>query len=197
MDISSILSTLTSGDSLGAISQSSGTSVKDVQNVLSAGIPSLLSGALQQSQNGDTAQRFAGALSQHSASDLSNLGSFFSNVDLTDGSKIISHLLGSGKDEAISDISERAGVSKKKTNNILSTVAPMLMSLLGKEAQSSGAQGNTSAVSGLMSSLLGNVDMGSLVTGLLGGTQTGTSSAKPSSGKKDNGILGFITNLFK
>lgn len=212
MDISSLLKTFTSPDAVSGISKASGATSKEVKSVLSAGLPSLLDGALSQSK-GKTAESFAGALSEHSGSNLSNIGSFLSGVDMTDGSKIVGHLLGSGKDSTVKEISKSANVSKAKTNNILSAAAPLLMGLLGNEASNSNAQSG-SAVSGLLSSLLGSVDVGSLLTGLLGGgdasaeeTTTTTSNGKKKPKKDDKkdekkeessgGFLSFLTGLFK
>ena len=130
MDLTSLLSTMLSVDSVGSISQTAGVSIGEAQSVLGSALPSLLNGALEQSKGDDTAAGFDNALAQHAADDTSNVASFFSKVDLTDGSKIISHLLG-GDGQAVSSISMKAGVSQKGTANILSAAAPLLMSLLG------------------------------------------------------------------
>ena len=198
MDLTSLLSTMLSVDSVGSISQTAGVSIGEAQSVLGSALPSLLNGALEQSKGDDTAAGFDNALAQHAADDTSNVASFFSKVDLTDGSKIISHLLG-GDGQAVSSISMKAGVSQKGTANILSAAAPFLMSLLGQQTSQSGQ--NSAGTSGLLGSLLQNVDLSSMLTGLLGGgtvtaqaqVQTQAQPAQQSSG----GLLGMLGNLFK
>lgn len=198
MDLTSLLSTMLSVDSVGSISQTAGVSIGEAQSVLGSALPSLLNGALEQSKGDDTAAGFDNALAQHAADDTSNVASFFSKVDLTDGSKIISHLLG-GDGQAVSSISMKAGVSQKGTANILSAAAPLLMSLLGQQTSQSGQ--DSAGTSGLLGSLLQNVDLSSMLSGLLGGgtvtaqaqVQAQAQPVQQSSG----GLLGMLGNLFK
>ncbi len=69
MDLSTLLSTVLSNDSLSGLGQAAGVSADQVQGVLGAALPSLLNGALAQSEGEDTAESFAGALEQHAADD--------------------------------------------------------------------------------------------------------------------------------
>ena len=89
MDINSLLSTVLSSDSVNQLSQTTNVSAQGVQSVLGSALPSLLNGALAQSNGADTAESFAGALTQHSADDTSDLAAFLSKVDLQDGGKIV------------------------------------------------------------------------------------------------------------
>ncbi len=191
MDLSKLAGTLLSSDSISGLSSLTGANSNDIKNVLSNALPSLLNGATEQAKNENTAEGFANALAQHAKDDTSNLGSFLGNVDLADGAKIITHLLGSGKDETVQRAAKAAGVSEKKTSDILSAIAPMLLSLLGKQADED--DDKESGVSGLVGSLLDNVDMGSLLSGLIStDTSSSTASTASSSSKKKSGILGGI-----
>lgn len=201
MDLSKLAGSLLSSDSLKGLSGLTGASNSDIQNVLTNALPSLLNGASEQANNADTAESFANALAQHAKDDTSNLSSFLGNVDMADGAKIISHLLGSGKDETIQRAAKAAGVSQNKTNDILSAIAPMLLSLLGQQADED--DDKDSGVGNLMGALLGNVDMGSLLTGLIS-TDTSSSAStsgkkKPASSKKNAGgiIGGILSGLLK
>ena len=189
MDVTSLLGTIVSHDSVNQISRTADVPTRGVQSVLLSALPSLLSGALGQATTQSTASGFAGALSQHSASDTSNVGSFLSGVDLDDGAKIIGHLLGNNSDAVVTQAAEKSGLSIGQTLKILSIVAPLVMSLLGKtaqsqqqaQAQSAGtaftpltqqAAAPASAGSGLdigsiLGSLLKNVDVGKILLGLL------------------------------
>lgn len=193
MDLSKIAGALLSSDSISGLSNLTGTSNSDIKNVLSSALPSLLSGATEQAKNESTAEGFANALAQHAKDDTSNLGSFLGKVDLADGAKIITHLLGSGKEETVKKAAKASGVSEKKTGDILSAIAPMLLSLLGQQADED--DDKETGASGLVGALLDNVDVGSLLSGLI---STDTSSDKDdkkkpaSSNKKSGGILGGI-----
>ncbi|MBP3577897.1 MAG: DUF937 domain-containing protein [Lachnospiraceae bacterium] len=200
MDLSKIASSLLSSDSLKGLSNLTGASNSDIKNVLSSALPSLLTGATEQAKNESTAASFAGALAQHAKDDTSDLTSFLGNVDLADGAKIIGHLLGSGKEETVKKAAKASGVSEKKTGDILSAIAPMLLSLLGQQAEED--DDKESGASGLVSALLDNVDVGSLLSGLISTDTSSTSGKKkPASGKKKpassqksdaSGIIGGI-----
>ncbi len=176
MDINSIMQTMLGSEALKGIGNAAGTTQKSVKSVLSSALPSLVDGAVKQAQDNATASSFVKALSDHSGDGTRDLGSFLSGVDLSDGSKIIGHLLGSKKDETVKKAAEEAGVTKAKANGILSAAAPLFMNLLGNQASSgSDAQSNNaSGIGGLMSTLLSNVDVGSLLTGLISSVSTNT-----------------------
>lgn len=203
MDFQKLASTLLSADSINGLSNATGASAKDVTNVLTAALPTLLNGAKDQAKNEDTTEGFVNALSQHAKVDTKDLSQFLGNVDMKDGGKIIAHLLGSGKNDTLSTIATQSGVSQNKTNAILSALAPLLMSLLGQQTQ---AEESSSPVDGLLGSLLDNVDMGNVLMGLLGGgsssEETTTTGKKKKKKKKkeeesSNGLLSGLFNLLK
>ena len=179
MDINSLLGTLLSSDSVSGVSKATKADDKEVASVLNAALPLLLKGAKKQSEDKDTAESFATALLSHGKKDTSNLSSFLKNVDLDDGSKIIGHLLGKD-DDSVKKIAKSSGVSAKKTGDILSAAAPLLMSLLGQESASKKSDNNVALE--LAGALLKNVDVGDLIGDLLGGDN----KKKKSSKKKDN-----------
>ena len=155
MDISSLLGTVMSSNSTGGISSAAGVSDAETKSILTAALPALLSGALNQSTGSTTASGFAGALTQHAASNTSDLTSFFSNVDTDDGGKIVEHLLGSNSKDIINQIAKESGVKAKDVKKVLSAAAPLLMSLLGKETQQQQQANSSLGVASIMGSLLG------------------------------------------
>ncbi len=179
MDFNAIINTLMSSDSLSQLSSLSGTSEKDVSNVLSSALPQLLSGAQSQATNQDTAESFANALTAHGQKDSNDLASFFGGVDMEDGQKIVNHLL--GKDQAVATaetLSNESGISASGISGILSAAAPLLMNLLGQQAANSSsasasASGSGLDLAGIVGSLFGGGDdnnsgggLGSLLSGL-------------------------------
>lgn len=180
MDINSLIGTLLSGDSISGVSKATKAKDKDVENVLSAALPTLLKSAKKQSEDKDTAEGFAKALLSHGKDDTSDLASFLDKVDLEDGGKIIGHLLGND-DDSVKKIAKKSGVSTKEAGDILSAAAPLLMSLLGQESASKKSDSNVALE--LAGALLKNVDVGDLLGDLLGGD---TKKKKPSKKKKDN-----------
>ena len=197
MDLNALLNTMLSSDSVKQIGAAAGVSPDEVQKVLGAAMPGLLNGALAQSQSGDTAEGFANALVQHGADDTSDVSRFMGKVDLADGGKIVSHLLG-GDGAALNAIAAQSGVSKKSTGSILSAAAPLLMSLLGQQTgQSSQGGGSGLNTAGLMGLLLQNVDLGSVLTGLLGGSAQSQTQPIQEEKPQASGLLGMLGNFLK
>ena len=203
MDLSSLLGAFLGGQSTSGISQVTGTSTSDVSNILAAALPSLLGGASQQASQASTADSFTQALMQHAAANTSNVSSFFSNVDTTDGAKIVNHLFGSNSNATIKSIASSAGVTQNQASSVLSAAAPYLMSLIGQQTQAETKKSTQAAsTSSLMSSLLGNVDLGSLAGSLL---SSGTSTKKTtkssgvnlSDGLDAGDVLGILGKLLK
>ncbi|MBQ8314203.1 MAG: DUF937 domain-containing protein [Lachnospiraceae bacterium] len=204
MDLKKLTSTLLSSDSIKGLSGLTGASKGEVSSVLTEALPALLSGANGQAKDSGTAKGFAEALAQHAKDDTGNLAGFLGKVDLGDGAKIIGHLLGSDKDSLTKTVAKKTGVSSSKIGNILSAVAPLLMSLLGQQADAD--EEKESGVGALLGNLLDNVDVGSLLAGL---TSTDTSSStgtgkkkKKKTAKKDSdstasGLMGLLGKLLK
>lgn len=192
MDITSLLSTVMSANSTGGISDAAGVSNDQTRSILTAALPLLLSGALNQSTGSATASGFASALTQHAASNTSNLSSFLSNVDQDDGEKIVNHLLGANSNDIINQIAKESGVKAKDVKKVLSAAAPLLMSLLGKEVSSQQQSNSSAGVASILGSLLGGGgnSTASLLTGLLGG------GSSPSSGTS-GGLGSLLTDLLK
>ena len=175
MDFSSILNTIMGSDSVSSLSNLTGTSEKDVSGVLSTVLPLFMNGAQGQATNADTAQSFANALASHGQDDFSDLSSFLGNVDLEDGGKIVEHLLGKDATAATtSNLSAQSGISANNITSILSATAPLLMSMMGKQAtQEADEAPDDVDLSGLVGSLFGGGNgkdaaggLGDLLSGL-------------------------------
>ena len=187
---SSILTALLSSANIKNIGKEANASTADVKKVLTSALPSLLQGASSQASGASTAAGFLQALSSHAADSSGK-------IDLSDGAKILSHLLGSGMTSTTNAVAKESGVDKATTKSILSAAAPLLMSVLG--SQTNASTSNSNAVASLLSSVV-SANMGSILTGLLGGGSAGTagSSSKPgttSGNKKGSDLAGVAAGL--
>ena len=167
MDLSSVMTTLLSSDSVKNLSKKTGSSQKEVSSVLSRALPLLLAGAGSQTDDQSTAEGFEKALAQHGEKDTSNLASFLDGVDMEDGAKIIGHLLGANTTSTTKQVSKESGTDADSTAQILAAAAPLLMSLLGQETKKSKKADTSALVGALVGEVIKNVDVGSLLTGLL------------------------------
>ena len=180
MDLNALMSTMLSKESIDGLGAKADASPEEVRSVLGSALPLLLSGANAQATNQETASGFVGALQQHSQDDASNLSSFLGNVDLGDGAKIIAHLLGANTAAQTQTVAQQTGVSQAQTGNILSAVAPLLLTLLGQQAisGSNASSANTAGIGSLMGSLMGSGDMTSLLGAMLGGGNATAAAAQ-------------------
>ena len=168
MDLNALMSTMLSDESIENLGVKTQSSPEEVRSVLGSALPLLLGGANAQATNQQTATGFVGALQQHSQDDASNIGSFFGNVDLGDGAKIIAHLLGANTATQTQAVAQQTGVSQQQTGNILAAIAPLLLTLLGQQAAGN-SNNNAAGIGSLMGSLMGSGDMTGLLGSLLGG----------------------------
>ena len=213
MDLSSIMGLLLGGSSTSGISQATGTNSADVTSILANALPSLLAGANKQATQTSTATSFAKALQSHAAEDTSNLTSFYNNVDLSDGAKIVKHLFGNQTNSTIRSIANQAGVTQSQASSVLSAAAPLMMSLIGQQttAETKTAttqKAKTAQTTNLMSSLLGNTDVSSLVGSMLASSLTSGTTKRTTTKKKSGGVdlsdgldvgdvVGLLGNLLK
>ena len=195
MDLASMMQTMLSSDSIAQMSEKTGTSTDEVKSVLLSALPAMLSGVQGQASNKDTVAGFAGALDSHALDDTSDIAAFLSNVDIKDGEKIVGHLLGGEQTAATKAAAKKAGLSTAATGSILGAAAPLLMSLLGKQATQAvqaqsqgGAQQAAASGAGLLAGLIGGAQqqkpaqqsgIGGLLGGLFGGAQQQSADSNP------------------
>ena len=199
MDLSQLLGAFLNTDTVNGISQTTSSSADEVTSVLAAALPSLLNGAKAQADDAETSQAFMNAMLDHSKDDTDNVSDFMNNVDLKDGEKIVGHLLGNNVNATAENVSRATGVSTLQIIKILAAAAPLLMSLLGKQASQSGnataltSTGTNSVATSLMSSLLGGKNSSSLLTTLVGAVLLSQLTGG-SSGGLLSGLLGGGSN---
>lgn len=164
MDLTSIIGALTAGSAVNDMSKQFQMSGDQVNSVINAALPTLI-GAMQKNAATESgASSLSGALASHLGDGIK-----LNNDGLTDGGKILNHILGGNSESVFSALAKQTGTNKGQVFNILSAIAPMLLGLLGK-----GQKSTNTGIGGL----------GGLLGGLLGG------SSKQSSGGLLGGILG-------
>ena len=131
-------------------------------DVLTMALPVLMAAMKRNASTPQGAEGLMGALSgKHDGTILDNLGGFFGGgVDaavMSDGDKILGHVLGSKKQGVESIIGQKSGMDASSVAQILQVAAPILMGVLGKQTR----QNNISSandLSGMLGGLLGGND---------------------------------------
>lgn len=168
-----LLKQLLSKDALAGISKVTGVDGDEVTKILGAALPQLMSGA--EKETSEKKDDFVVALADHAKKDTTNMNSFFNGVDLADGAKIIGHLLGN-TDKTAEAVAKKAGVTKAKSKSVLSAVAPLFMSLLGK--QSSASSSKPTSIFSTLTSALGIEGLDDVIGSILGDDDKKKQTAK-------------------
>lgn len=150
MELTNILGALTGNDAVSAISENLKLDSKQVSSVISNALPSLLGAMQKNASTPGGAEALAKALGDH-AGNAGNIINNLKGADLIDGSKILGHIFGGNLTNVLGGISKQTGVASNAVNNILASIAPSLLALLGKQNGNSGAAG----LGGLLGALLG------------------------------------------
>jgi len=130
-------------------------------------IPSLI-GGLQHNADQGQEQAIAGALAQHSSSNLFDSGSVdLNSVDTQDGAKIVEHIFGDQSTQLAHAIGQKTGASGSLVNQLLPILAPIVLAYLAKKLTGS----QQSADGGMLGSILGGILSGGGLDSILGGGQ--------------------------
>ena len=173
MDLTNILGALTGNDAISTIADKFNLDSNQVSSVITSALPTIM-GAMQQNASTEGgAAALAKALGDH-AGEAGNIINNLKGADLTDGSKILSHIFGGDLSSVVNGISQKSGVASNAVSNILASIAPSILALLGKQNGNSGAAG----LGGLLGAILG------------GGASSGSNSGGLGS------ILGGLGSIF-
>ncbi len=162
MDLNSIISSLTGNNLIGEIAKKFNIDPSKIIEVIKAAIPKFL-GSMQQNAGTDAG---AAALTQA----LGNHAGQGFGIDIEDGMKILQKVFGGNLGSVVSNLSGQTNTTNDQVSNILASIAPNLLSVLGKGA--------------------GTGNIGNILGGLLGGASN--SSASSNTGKVLGGLLGKI-----
>lgn len=129
------------------------------QEVLTMALPVLMTAMKRNASSPEGAQGLLSALnSKHDGSILNNLsgllGGGVDNNIISDGSKILGHVLGNKQSNVENAISAKSGVDAGSVAQMLKVAAPLLMGMLGSQAKQQNVN-SPSGLDGLLGGLLG------------------------------------------
>jgi len=144
-----------------------------VKKLVDLGIPTLVSALQKNASTPSGAKSLAKALDQHQNDPVEDLFGFLGQVDTQDGSKIIGHILGAKTQTVEKKLGVQTGLDMNQVASLLSMLAPLLLSSLGKQKSNQGV--NASGLGGLLGGLLGGSgqDLAGLASGFLDADKDG------------------------
>ena len=162
MDLNSIISALTGNNLIGEIAKKFNIDQNKIINVIKAAIPKFLSAMQKNAGTAAGAAALTQALSNHAGQGI--------GINIEDGMKILQKVFGGNLGSVISSLGKQTSTSNDQVNNILASIAPNLLSILGKGA--------------------GTGNIGNILGGLLGGVTGNSSNSGSTAGKVLGGLLG-------
>ncbi|RMF01082.1 MAG: DUF937 domain-containing protein [Bacteroidetes bacterium] len=204
MDLMDLVKSQMAGSVVDQLTQNLGGAERDQTAAATEGIINVLMGAMaRNAATPDGAAALNRALeNDHDGSVLDNLGDILSGntSQVSDralnGSGILNHILGNRQGSAIDMISKMSGLDSSKAGNLMATLAPVVMGMLGKAKRQNNLDqgGITDLLGGFakQQQSQGN-PMGSLLSGFLDADGDG-SIVDDVAGMLGKGLLG---GLFK
>lgn len=154
MDLSKLISSLTDNEMIGEISKKLNIDKNQITSVIQSAIPQFLNAMKKNAATADGAAALTQALGNHAGQSFA--------LNLEDGKKILSKVFGGNLESILSSLGKQTGVAKDQVSNILASIAPKLLSVLGNLK-----------LSGNIGDLLGSILGGSTAQGsgksILGG----------------------------
>ena len=161
MDLNSIISAITGNNMIGEIAKKFNIDTNKIMDVIKAAIPKFLSAMQKNAGTAAGAAALTQALSNHAGQGL--------GFNLEDGKKILEKIFGGNLGSVISGLGKQTSTTNDQVSNILASIAPNLLSVLGKNTAGAG-------------------NIGSILGGLLGGASNSNSGSN--AGKVLGGLLG-------
>lgn len=169
--VASLLQQVMTTDNINTLSGMLGTDTKTTQTAVGAAIPALLAALNKEASTAQGATALSNALAKdHDGSILDNITGYLSSGgDLTDGNKILGHLLGSNQESIANSLGSVSGLGGQNMNALLAGLAPLVLGAVGKDTKEGGL--DASALSQLLAS-------------------------SSSSAKEESGMMDVLNNLF-
>lgn len=161
--LNSVLKEVLKDDNLDQLSEKTNIDRGSIADAVKESMPAILEGLNQNTNKKSGADSLISALAKHSGSLLEDVKKGdLSSLDLKDGGKIIGHIFGTNKDDVADEIAKDSGIDKGQSSDILSALAPIVMSALSKEKEDNGldSDGLSSLTSTLMDAFLGGENSG-------------------------------------
>lgn len=142
----SLLDTLKShldGDTIGKLAAKVGIDPEQARSAIKSALPTLVGALAKNTKSGEGADKLDKALGKHEGGILAKLQAAAPDL-LTEGQKILGHVLGKKQDAAASEVAKASGgLSIAKVQDLLAGLAPMVMGVLGQKKKEEGldAQG--------------------------------------------------------
>ena len=175
-----LLRTMTTDDSVDALTKKTGGSKSQISKLLILAIPLIIKALTKNASSSSGATSLLGALTQHN--NTNTIANQISNANQQDGSAILGHIFGNNMSSVTSGLAQQTGLTSSQVNSGLSSLAPAVLSGLSAATNTAQNSGSGIDLSSLLNTFAGQSvqpqqQSGGLLSSLLGGGQPQQSSA--------------------
>lgn len=158
MNITDLLTGGLGSKAITAVANLLGVSETKAKWIIAAAVPLMIAALNYNAKKKDQEESISNALDKHKDVDIAQL----SEGPSADGEKIVSNIFGKNTADVTENIAEKTGFSTAQIGGVLATLAPFVLSYLGKQKQSGGTGGG-------IGDLIGSVLGGGAATSASGG----------------------------
>ena len=115
-----------------------GINMDQAKSMLPMAAAVLMGGMKKNAQDQSGAEALNNALERHDGGLLDNLQNLSQGDVMNDGEKILGHVFGGNKQNAVEALAKSSGVQTGQAQNLLAMAAPMVMAALGKAKREQG-----------------------------------------------------------
>ena len=127
------------GDTAKVLSENTGINADSIGKVINMALPRLVDAMTNNASSEEGAKSLFDALGQHTTD--KSVEDQLHNVDTEDGNKIIGHILGDNKTSEIDTLAQDSDLSTGQISDLLSNVAPAILSKLSSAVSGASAGG--------------------------------------------------------
>lgn len=182
------------------LGKGTGASETQVKQLVTNALPLFLSGMYQNASTNEGAQSLEKALDAHAPSAEKSTSAMLKKADVTDGKKIVTHVLGDKEKDVTKSLARSTGLDQSQVSTMLGQLAPVMLSLVGSHKQEETGKTDSPNLMNILGSALlgtgyqqaqsekpGGLNLMSLAGSLLGGSsassQSGTQEKEKGKGK--------------
>lgn len=148
MNITDLLTGGLGSKAIAAVANLLGVSETKAKWIIAAAVPLMIAALNYNAKKKDQEESISNALDKHKDVDFEQL----SDSPSADGEKIVSNIFGKNTTDVTENIAEKTGFSTAQIGGVLATLAPFVLSYLGKQKQSNTSGGG---IGDLIGSVLG------------------------------------------
>jgi hypothetical protein len=124
------------GSALSGVSKKIGVDQNTMQTALAVGMPLLVTALAKNASKPAGAEALHKALvKDHDGSILDNVSGYLKKPEVTEGAKILGHVLGSQQGAISQELAKRTGMDATQVDQLLQVAAPLVMGALGAQTQ--------------------------------------------------------------